>query len=129
MSDEKSTTSHLQSAAPTDGYSSEKDRTNLSRVDSEIAKYASDARVNITPDENKRLKRMVDKRVLSIMVFTYFLQALDKGTLSFASIMGIREDTNLVGQQVDELPRILLAIFCLPGESANGGPNPRSTNG
>ena len=43
---------------------------------------------------------MVDKRVLSIMIFTYFLQALDKGTLSFTSIMGIKEDTHLVGQQV-----------------------------
>jgi MFS family permease len=29
------------------------------------------------------------------MVATYFLQALDKGTLSFASIMGIREDLQL----------------------------------
>jgi len=28
------------------------------------------------------------------------LQALDKGTLSFASIMGIKTDTHLVGQQV-----------------------------
>jgi hypothetical protein len=33
------------------------------------------------------------------MIFTYFLQALDKGTLSFASIMGIQKDTHLVGQQ------------------------------
>lgn len=32
------------------------------------------------------------------MVATYFLQAIDKGTMSFASIMGIRKDTNLVGQ-------------------------------
>jgi hypothetical protein len=34
------------------------------------------------------------------MIFTYFLQALDKGTMSFASIMGIKKDTHLVGQQV-----------------------------
>jgi hypothetical protein len=33
------------------------------------------------------------------MVFTYFLQALDKGTLSFAVIMGIKTDLCLVGQQ------------------------------
>lgn len=70
------------------------------RVDPEVAKYASASRVVISPEENKRLKRLIDKRVLSIMIFTYFLQALDKGTLSFASIMGIREDTGLVNQQV-----------------------------
>jgi hypothetical protein len=77
-----------------------KDHMNYERVDSEVAKYASDIAIDISPEENSRLKRMVDKRVLSIMIFTYFLQALDKGTLSFASIMGIQKDTHLVGQQV-----------------------------
>jgi hypothetical protein len=38
------------------------------------------------------------------MVFTYFLQALDKGTLSFAAIMNLREDLGLVGQQVGSPP-------------------------
>jgi MFS family permease len=33
------------------------------------------------------------------MVFTYFLQALDKGTLSFTSIMGIRKDLHLEAKQ------------------------------
>ncbi|KAL3493290.1 major facilitator superfamily domain-containing protein [Aspergillus germanicus] len=39
---------------------------------------------------------MIDRRVLVIMVCTYFLQALDKGTMSFASIMGIREHAGLL---------------------------------
>lgn len=42
---------------------------------------------------------MIHKRVLVVMVVTYFAQTLDKGTINFASIMGIREDTHLVGQQ------------------------------
>ncbi|KAF8974370.1 major facilitator superfamily domain-containing protein [Flammula alnicola] len=33
------------------------------------------------------------------MVITYFAQTLDKGTINFASIMGIREDTKLIGQE------------------------------
>lgn len=33
------------------------------------------------------------------MLGTYFCQSLDKGTLGFASIMGIRKDAHLVGQQ------------------------------
>lgn len=76
-----------------------KDHMDYNRVDSEIVKYASDTAIEIAPEENFRLKRLVDRRVLSIMIFTYFLQALDKGTMSFASIMGIKTDTHLVGQQ------------------------------
>ena len=73
----------------------EKDHMNYDRVDKELAKYAQATAIEISPKENKRLKRIIDKRVLTIMVFTYFLQALDKGTMSFASIMGIREDAHL----------------------------------
>jgi len=51
-----------------------KDHMNWDRVDSEVAKYANDVAIDISPEENSRLKRLVDKRVLSIMVFTYFLQ-------------------------------------------------------
>lgn len=77
-----------------------KDHMNYDRVDKELAKYANAARIDITPEENKRLKKMIDRRVLAIMIITYFIQALDKGTMSFAAIMGIRTDLNLHGQQV-----------------------------
>ncbi|EOD51404.1 allantoate permease [Neofusicoccum parvum] len=75
------------------------DHTDYGRLDKEVAKYASAHAIEISPEENKRLKRMIDRRVLPVMIFTYFLQALDKGTMSFASIMGIQEDLGLVGQQ------------------------------
>jgi len=68
------------------------DHMNYDRVDAEISKYAGAVAIDISPEENKRLKRMIDTRVLPIMVFTYFLQALDKGTMSFTAIMGIRTD-------------------------------------
>jgi len=57
----------------------DKDHINYDRVDKEVAKYASDTIVEISEVESKRLRRLIDKRVLSIMIFTYFLQALDKG--------------------------------------------------
>ncbi|PPJ55591.1 hypothetical protein CBER1_03743 [Cercospora berteroae] len=83
-----------------------------SRMDAEVAKYANAEAVVISDSENKRLKKLIDKRVLTIMVFTYFLQALDKGTLSFTSIMGLREDLNLVGQQFSWLTTcIYIAIL------------------
>jgi hypothetical protein len=68
------------------------DHINYDRIDDEIAKYANAEAIEMSPEENQRLKRMIDRRVLPIMVFTYFLQALDKGTMSFASIMGIMDD-------------------------------------
>jgi hypothetical protein len=70
------------------------DHVDYERIDAEVAKYsdANAERIHISEEENTRLRRLIDKRVLPIMVVTYFLQALDKGTMSFSSIMGIRND-------------------------------------
>ncbi|CAE6341464.1 unnamed protein product [Rhizoctonia solani] len=79
-------------------------------IDAEVANFfAAREGKNIVIDEatNKRLKRMIDKRVLLVMVVTYFLQTLDKGTINFASIMGIQQDTHLVGQQYSWLTTCL----------------------
>lgn len=70
------------------------------RVDNEVLEYAARGQIEVDEAESRRLRRMIDRRVLVIMIVTYFLQALDKGTMSFASIMGIRDDAHLVGQQV-----------------------------
>ncbi|KAI9640829.1 hypothetical protein NHQ30_010670 [Ciborinia camelliae] len=64
------------------------------RVDSEVARYTSEVPMHISEAENRRLGKLVDRRVLSIMMVTYFIQALDKGTLAFTSIMGIRVDAH-----------------------------------
>ncbi|KAF3765194.1 MFS general substrate transporter [Cryphonectria parasitica EP155] len=69
------------------------------KVDKELAQYVSAARIEISPEKNVELRRKIDRRILVVMVCTYFLQAIDKGTLSFASIMGIVDDTGLVGQE------------------------------
>jgi hypothetical protein len=90
-----------------------KDHMDYDRVDKEVAQYSSDVKIDISEEENDRLRRMIDKRVLVIMIFTYFLQALDKGTLSFSSIMGIQKDTNLQGQQVR--PEIHENFQSIPG--------------
>lgn len=42
----------------------EKDHMNYDRVDKELAKYANAARIDISEAENKRLKRLIDKRIL-----------------------------------------------------------------
>lgn len=75
------------------------DHVNFDRIDNEVAQYANaTGSIEISEEENRRLKSLVDRRVLPIMVFTYFLQALDKGTMSFTSIMGIRNDIPILQQ-------------------------------
>lgn len=98
QANDKHTTEEVERA-----FSPDLDKGNQQRydkVDKELAKYVADEAFEISEEENTRLRRLIDKRVLAIMITTYFIQAIDKGTLSFASIMGIREDTGLHGQQV-----------------------------
>jgi hypothetical protein len=91
---------HAERVLSADADIDKKNHMDYDRVDKEVAKYTSDTKVEISEEENIRLRRMIDRRVLVIMIFTYFLQALDKGTLSFSAIMGIQTDTHLQGQQV-----------------------------
>lgn len=78
-----------------DGEGLSKDHVDESRVDKEIAQYADGGMIEVDEATSKRLRRKIDRRVLVVMILTYFLQALDKGTMSFASIMGIREYAGL----------------------------------
>ncbi|KAL4950184.1 major facilitator superfamily domain-containing protein [Aspergillus filifer] len=77
----------------------QKNHTNHNLVDHEVAQYATDTAIEVDEETSKRLERMIDERVLVGMVVTYLIQTLDKGALSFASVMGILEDTNLQGNQ------------------------------
>ena len=84
------------------------DHLNYDRVDAEVAKYADATAVAISEEESKRLKKMIDRRVLPIMVITYFLQSLDKGTMSATSIMGIRNDIPVLQSNQVVSSRLLL---------------------
>jgi len=95
----KSEMSEVERVLSPDDHDLSKDHQNYDRIDTEVAKYATDEYVEVSDAESRRLRKMIDKRVLFIMVVTYFLQALDKGTMSFTSIMGIREDLDLLDGQ------------------------------
>jgi len=49
--------------------------------------------------QNKRIRRKTDKVILSILVWVYFLQILDKTILGYSAIFGLQEDNNLTGNQ------------------------------
>ncbi|KAI9373385.1 major facilitator superfamily domain-containing protein [Aspergillus egyptiacus] len=53
----------------------------------------------LTPENNKRVLRRIDLRLLPILLGIYFLQQLDKSTLSYASVFGLIQDANLQGQE------------------------------
>ncbi|OSS48174.1 hypothetical protein B5807_07726 [Epicoccum nigrum] len=56
---------------------------------------ASNERIIVTAEENKRVLRKIDLIILPILLSVYFLQSLDKTTLSYASVFGLIEDANL----------------------------------
>ncbi|KAM3455337.1 hypothetical protein NHJ6243_008545 [Beauveria neobassiana] len=64
-------------------------------------------RVHVSPKDDARVLRRIDWALLPLMLSVYFLQALDKATLSYASIFGLIEDTNLVGNEFSWLGSIV----------------------
>lgn len=72
------------------------------RVDDETARYAEGDPIHVDEATNKRLFWKINKRILPVMLLTYFCQSMDKGTLNFSSIMGIKKDAHLVGQEVGD---------------------------
>ncbi|KAM0391830.1 putative transporter [Fusarium culmorum] len=66
-----------------------------------------DEHVTVSPADDARILRRIDLALLPLMLSVYFLQALDKATLSYASIFGLIEDTNLQGDQYSWLGSIV----------------------
>lgn len=64
-------------------------------------------RATVTPAENRRILRKIDLMILPIMLGVYFLQALDKATLSYASVFGLVADAHLGGQDYSWLGSIV----------------------
>lgn len=68
---------------------------------------AHDANVYFNVEEEKRVLRKIDMRVLPLMLGAYFLQQLDKSALSYTSVFGIQKDAHLVGLQYSWLGSVL----------------------
>ncbi|KAE8353049.1 major facilitator superfamily domain-containing protein [Aspergillus coremiiformis] len=57
------------------------------------------AEIELDAATNKRLLKIIDWHMMPIMCFVYGMNFLDKTTLSYASVMGLRQDLNLKGDQ------------------------------
>ncbi|KAM0194168.1 hypothetical protein ACHAPA_005151 [Fusarium lateritium] len=66
-----------------------------------------DEHIAVSPADDARILRRIDLALLPLMLSVYFLQALDKATLSYASIFGLIDDTNLEGDQYSWLGSIV----------------------
>lgn len=64
------------------------DQPRYEKIDHELAKYEGTEVIHITPEENIRLRKLVDKRMPVIMISTSFLLATDKETLSISAYHG-----------------------------------------
>lgn len=61
----------------------------------------------LTPENNARVLRRIDLRLLPILLSIYFLQQLDKSTLSYASVFGLIEKAHLHGQMYSWLGSVV----------------------
>lgn len=73
----------------------------------EFLRKIPEGRIVVTPEDDKRVLRRIDLVILPIMLAVYFLQALDKATLAYASVFGLIEHTHLVKDQYSWLGSIV----------------------
>lgn len=66
-----------------------------------------DQSITVSPEDNARILRKIDITILPIMLSVYFLQQLDKSTLSYASVFGLQDDAKLVGEDYSWLGSIV----------------------
>ncbi|OCF42569.1 hypothetical protein I317_03553 [Kwoniella heveanensis CBS 569] len=69
-----------------------------------LERYSDDSMID--PREEKRLKRKLDRRIIPLLGICYFFYYVDKTTLSYAAIFGIKDDLSLHGSQYSWLSSI-----------------------
>lgn len=60
--------------------------------------YRRQDATNLDPREARQVLRRIDWHILPLLMGTYLLQYLDKSSVNFASVFGLRQGTNLHGQ-------------------------------
>lgn len=58
-----------------------------------------DERVEVTDEDNRRIRRRTDLYLLPVLIWMYVLQITDKSTLGYSAVFGLQADTHLTGSQ------------------------------
>ncbi|KAL5360571.1 major facilitator superfamily domain-containing protein [Aspergillus floccosus] len=80
--------------------------TGSSGLDDSYDVYAQNKDIVYTSDEGKKVLRKIDVRLIPLLVVIYMLQYLDKNSINFASVYGLKEGTKLKGQDYSWLGSI-----------------------
>uniref|UniRef100_L2FC95 Allantoate permease n=1 Tax=Colletotrichum fructicola (strain Nara gc5) TaxID=1213859 RepID=L2FC95_COLFN len=65
----------------------------------------------MTDEEERRLKRKIDWRIVPLMFACYILQYLDKTLINYANVMGLQKDTGISGDQYSQLAMIFYVSY------------------
>lgn len=76
-------------------------------VDKAAELVASEGRIFVSADDNKRVLRKIDLVILPLLLSIYALQSLDKTSLTYASVFGLIQDTHLRGEEYSWLGSIV----------------------
>lgn len=87
----------IEDGALKEGYVPDKVLQHAGDADDAMKAFTEGEVIHIDEATNKRLLRIIDWNLMPIMCIIYGLQYLDKTTISYASIMGLRTDINLEG--------------------------------
>ncbi|OQE44584.1 hypothetical protein PENCOP_c002G08615 [Penicillium coprophilum] len=68
--------------------------------------YKQHQGLEYTAEEAKRVLRKIDIRLIPLLFLIYMLQYLDKNSINFASVYGLKQGTHLKGQQYSWLSSI-----------------------
>ncbi|KAH7196506.1 major facilitator superfamily domain-containing protein [Fusarium flagelliforme] len=55
--------------------------------------------IETTPEQDRSLRWKLDLHLMPLLCFTYALQSIDKNTISYAAVFGLREDLGLKGNE------------------------------
>lgn len=65
----------------------------------------------MTAEDERRLKRKIDWRVVPLLFACYILQYLDKTLINYANVMGLQDDTSITGDQYSQLAMIFYVSY------------------
>lgn len=60
--------------------------------------YKQNRGIGFTAEEAKKVLRKIDIQILPVLIVTYTLQYLDKNSINYAAVYGLKEGTGLKGQ-------------------------------
>lgn len=87
-----------ETAQPKDARDSDQITTTSTDLDENYEFFKARDEVDATPAEIKKVVRKIDYHIVPILFVIYFLQYLDKNGINYASAYGLKEGTNLQGQ-------------------------------